>query len=120
MGVSVGVWRVSVGVCRVSGGVIGGYKTHMNSQNPRYNQYNHTSGFLPVPPNHSNYLKWSKFSDPMYGGSNELFDKNQNFPLVLNIKLHLKLPVIQQLQISHPTINAPYLVFSSARVDSEE
>ena len=93
MGVSVGVWRVSVGVCRVSGGVIGGYKTHMNSQNPRYNQYNHTSGFLPVPPNHSNYLKWSKFSDPMYGGSNELFDKNQNFPLFLNIKLHLKMPV---------------------------
>ena len=90
---SVGVWRVSVGVCRVSGGVIGGYKTHMNSQNPRYNQYNHTSGFLPVPPNHSNYLKWSKFSDPMYGGSNELFDKNQNFPLFLNIKLHLKMPV---------------------------
>ena len=90
---SVGVWRVSVGVCRVSGGVIGGYKTHMNSQNPRYNQYNHTSGFLPVPSNHSNYLKWSKFSDPMYGGSNELFDKNQNFPLFLNIKLHLKMPV---------------------------
>ena len=90
---SVGVWRVSVGVCRVYGGVIGGYKTHMNSQNPRYNQYNHTSGFLPVPPNHSNYLKWSKFSDPMYGGSNELFDKNQNFPLFLNIKLHLKMPV---------------------------
>ena len=93
MGVSVGVWRVSVGVCRVSGGVIGGYKTHMNSQNPRYNQYNHTSGFLPVPPNHSNYLKWSKFSDPMYGGSNELFEKKQNFPLFLNIKLHLKIPV---------------------------
>ena len=77
----------------MSGGVIGGYKTHMNSQNPRYNQYNYTSGFLPVPPNHSNYLKWSKFSDPMYGGSNELFDKNQNFPLFLNIKLHLKMPV---------------------------
>ena len=29
----------------------------------------------------------------MYGGSNELFGKNQNFPLFLNIKLHLKMPV---------------------------
>ena len=29
----------------------------------------------------------------MYGGSNELFGRNQNFPLFLNIKLHLKIPV---------------------------
>ena len=29
----------------------------------------------------------------MYGGSNELFGRNQNFPLFLNIKLHLKMPV---------------------------
>ena len=34
-----------------------------------------------------------KFSDPPYGGSNEVFGKNQNFPLFLNIKLHLKMPV---------------------------
>ena len=34
-----------------------------------------------------------KFSDPLYGGSNEVFGKNQNFPLFLNIKLHLKMPV---------------------------
>ena len=34
-----------------------------------------------------------KFSDPLYGGSNEVFGKNQNFPLFSNIKLHLKMPV---------------------------
>ena len=43
-----------------------------------------------------------KFSDPPYGGSNEVFGKNQNFPLVLNIKLHLKMSVNYQLQISPP------------------
>ena len=34
----------------------------------------------------------------MYGGSNELFGKNQNIPLVLNIKLHLKMPVNSNIQ----------------------
>ena len=43
-----------------------------------------------------------KFSDPPYGGSNEVFGKNQNFRLVLNIKLHLKMSVNYQLQISPP------------------
>ena len=38
----------------------------------------------------------------MYGGSNEVFGKNENFPLVLDIKLHLKIPVNYQLQISPP------------------
>ena len=41
----------------------------------------------------------------MYGGSNKIFAKNENFPLVLDIKLHLKMPVNYQLQISPP----PYL-----------
>ena len=40
----------------------------------------------------------------MYGGSNEVFGKNENFPLVLDIKLHLKIPVNYQLQISPPPI----------------
>ena len=43
-----------------------------------------------------------KFSDPPYGGSNEVFGKNQSFLLVLNIKLHLKMSVNYQLQISPP------------------
>ena len=38
----------------------------------------------------------------MYGGSNELFGRNKNFPLVSNIKLHLKMSVNYQLQISPP------------------
>ena len=42
----------------------------------------------------------------MYGGSNEVFGKNENFPLVLDIKLHLKIPVNYQLQISPPPIFA--------------
>ena len=41
----------------------------------------------------------------MYGGSNEVFGKNENFPLVLDIKLHLKIPVNYQLQISPPPTN---------------
>ena len=40
----------------------------------------------------------------MYGGSNEVFGKNENFPLVLDIKLHLKMPVNYQLQISPPPL----------------
>ena len=43
----------------------------------------------------------------MYGGSNEVFGKNENFPLVLDIKLHLKIPVNYQLQISPPPSFGP-------------
>ena len=77
----------------MSGGCLGELKRLMDSQNPKYSKYDQTSDFLPVPLNHRNDLKWSKSSDPMYGGSNELFVRNQNFPLFLNIKVHLKMPV---------------------------
>ena len=47
----------------------------------------------------------------MYGGSNEVFGKNEKFPLVLDIKLHLKMPVNYQLQISPPpSIESTYTV----------
>ena len=52
-----------------------------------------------------------KFSDPPYGGSNEVFGKNQNFPLVLNIKLHLKMSVNYQLQISPPPNHGRHCTF---------
>ena len=54
-----------------------------------------------------------KFSDPPYGGSNEVFGKNQNFPLVLNIKLHLKMSVNYQLQISPPPLITVAIVLLS-------
>ena len=69
-----------------------------------------------------------KFSDPPYGGSNEVFGKNQNFPLFLNIKLHLKMPVNFNFlnilsflggSVPPPTVNivkiilATYLVLSA-------
>ena len=40
------------------------------------------------------------------GSSDKVFGKNQNFPLVLDIKLHLKTPLNYQLQINPPL---PYL-----------
>ena len=86
----------------MSAGCLGELKRLMDSQNPKYSKYDQTSDFLPVPPNHQNDLKWAKSSDPMYGGSNELFGGNKNFPLVSNIKLHLKMSVNYQLQISPP------------------
>ena len=86
----------------MSEGCLGELKRLMDSQNPKYSKYDQTSDFLPVPPNHQNDLKWTKSSDPMYGGSNELFGRNKNFPLVSNIKLHLKMSVNYQLQISPP------------------
>ena len=88
----------------MSEGCLGELKRLMDSQNSKYSKYGQTSDFLPVPPNHQNDLKWAKSSDPMYGGSNELFGGNKNFPLVSNIKLHLKMSVNYQLQISPPPI----------------
>ena len=76
------VWRVS-----------GGYKYSWTQKNQKYSKCDQTSYFPPVHPNHRNNLKWSKSSDPMYGGSNELYVRNQNFPLFSNIKLHLKMSV---------------------------
>ena len=38
----------------------------------------------------------------MYRGSNIIVHQIQNFPLVLTIKLHLKMSVNYQLQISPP------------------
>ena len=43
-----------------------------------------------------------KFSDPMYMGSNVIVHQIQNFPYLLYIKLHLKMPGNEQLQISSP------------------
>ena len=43
-----------------------------------------------------------KFSDPMYMGSNIIVHEIQNFPYLLYIKLHLKMPGSEQLQISSP------------------
>ena len=57
---------------------------------------------MPVNFNFLNILSFLGGSVPPYGGSNEVFGKNQNFPLVLNIKLHLKMSVNYQLQISPP------------------
>ena len=45
-----------------------------------------------------------KFSDPMYMGSNIIVHQIQNFPYLLYIKLHLKMPGNEQLQISSPPI----------------
>ena len=43
-----------------------------------------------------------KFSDPMHMGSNVIVHQIQNFPYLLYIKLHLKMPGNEQLQISSP------------------
>ena len=49
-----------------------------------------------------------KFSDPMYVGSNVIVHQIQDFPYLLYIKLHLKMPGNEQLQISSPpTTRAP-------------
>ena len=77
----------------------GELKRLMDSQNSKYSKYGQTSDFLPVPLNHRNDLKWSKSSDPMYGGSNELYVRNQNFPLFSNIKLHLKTDIDKSLDL---------------------
>ena len=101
----------------MSGGCLGELKRLMDSQNPKYSKYDQTSDFLPVPPNHQNDLKWTKSSDPMYGGSNELFGRNKNFPLVSNIKLHLKMSVNYQLQISPPPTFGATTVKKLVRAD---
>ena len=101
----------------MSGGCLGELKRLMDSQNPKYSKYDQTSDFLPVPPNHQNDLKWTKSSDPMYGGSNELFGRNKNFPLVSNIKLHLKMSVNYQLQISPPPYQYAIAKLLSKRED---
>ena len=43
-----------------------------------------------------------KFSYPMYRGSNVIVHQFQNFCWLLHIKLHLKMPGNEQLQISPP------------------
>ena len=43
-----------------------------------------------------------KFSDSMYRGSNVIVHQIQNFSFLLYIKLHLKMPGNEQLQISSP------------------
>ena len=43
-----------------------------------------------------------KFSDPMYRGSNIIVHQIQNFPYLLYIELHLKMPGNEQLPISSP------------------
>ena len=62
----------------------------------------HIQPFLPVPIFWQKSAKNDVFSDPCYGGSNVIFDQNRHIPQILYIKLHLKMPGNDQLQISPP------------------
>ena len=56
--------------------------THWHPQAPpKHHHFVHVFAFLPVALNRWKCRKQSRSSDPTYGGSIELFDKNQNHPL---------------------------------------
>ena len=52
-----------------------------------------------------------KFSDPPYGGKNSFVGSNEYNPWVLYIKLHLKMPGNEQLQISSPPTHLEVLLY---------